>query len=375
MKPAVSVVIPIYREGFLLSETLDSVLAQTFQDYEIVLVDNNATQTTKQIAQQYLTLYPNKIRLLQENEQGVCSARNTGIRAAKADLIAFLDADDLMKPTRLEKQCAILNGRNDLSLVSSYIDKISHDSKAILAHKIGDSIFCQELKKELLKVFKNNFNPPYLNTFHYPYPSTWLVRKDKIIQAGLFDIRLNPRLHEDNEILPRIFRQGGFINIPESLVEYRSETEKTRISKNKDLNMKRLHHDQTYFFLLWNQFGDSHPDNQRIFRRILVLFLRNLGVTCMKYSNGQKLGRKLFIRTLLLPPSPLLGLKLFLKTFLPRSYYHRLFWFEQNKPLDKIDSRIDGDFLKTYLSWPPSLPEYVNNGNATAKEVSYAPMK
>ena len=357
MKPAISVVISIYNEGLLLSETLNSVLAQTFQDYEIVLVDNNASQATKQITQQYLTLYPNKIRLVQEKEQGVCSARNTGIRTAKADLIAFLDADDLMKPLRLEKQFSVLNGRNELSLVSSYIDKISHDSKSILAYKIGESVFCQELKKELLKLFKINFNLPYLNTFHFPYPSTWLVRKDKIIQAGLFDIRLNPRLHEDNEILPRLFRQGGFALIPESLVEYRAETEETRTSKNKDLTFERLLHDQKYFFLLWNQFGNSRPENIRIFQRILVLFLRSQGISCMQYANGQKVGRKLFIRTLLLPPSRLFGLKLFLKTFIPRSYHHRLFWFEQKNLSDKIDSRINEDFIKTYLPWPPLFPE------------------
>ena len=165
-----------------------------------------------------------------------------------------------------------------------------------------------------MKLFKINFNLPYLNTFHFPYPSTWLVRKDKIIQAGLFDIRLNPRLHEDNEILPRLFRQGGFALIPESLVEYRAETEETRTSKNKDLTFERLLHDQKYFFLLWNQFGNSRPENIRIFQRILVLFLRSQGISCMQYANGQKVGRKLFIRTLLLPPSRLFGLKLFLKS-------------------------------------------------------------
>lgn len=347
----------MYKEGVLLSEALESVLAQTFQDYEIVLVDNNASQITNQIAQKYLSLFPNKIRLVKEKEQGVCSARNTGILAANADLIAFLDADDLMRPNRLEKQFAIINKRLDLSLVSSLIDKVSHDAKTILFYAIKESVFCQELKKELLKLFKNNFNLSYLETFHYSYPSTWLVRKDKIIQAGLFDIRLNPRLHEDNELLPRLFKQGGFAVIPESLVEYRSETEETRNSKNKDLTFERLIHDQIYFFLLWNQFGNSHPENIRIFKRISVLFLRSQGVECVQYSNGLKVGRSLFKRTFFLPPSRLQGLKLFFKTFLPRNYHPRLFWFDNQNLSNKIDSRINDEFINTYLSLPPSYPE------------------
>lgn len=350
----------MYKEGVLLSEAIDSVLAQTFQDYEIVLVDNNASPTTSQIAQKYLSLFPNKILLVKEKEQGVCSARNAGIRAANADLIAFLDADDLMRPNRLEKQFAIINRRPDLSLVSSLIDKISYDSKTILFYAIKESGFCQELKKELLKLFKINYNLPYLETFHYSYPSTWLVRKDKIIQAGLFDVRLNPRLHEDNELLPRLFRQGGFAVIPESLVEYRSETEETRNSKNKDLTFERLIQDQIYFFLLWNQFGNSRPENYRIFKRILVLFLRSQGIECVQYSNGLKLGRSLFKRTLFLPPSRLQSLKLLLKTFLPRNYHPRLFWFDSKNLSNKIDSRISREFINSYLSIPPSYPKKSN---------------
>lgn len=78
LPPAVSVVIPCYHGKNLLAEAIESVLLQTHQDFEIVLVDNNADPESKAVMEKFRKAYPNKIRIVFEPDQGVCSARNRG---------------------------------------------------------------------------------------------------------------------------------------------------------------------------------------------------------------------------------------------------------------------------------------------------------
>ena len=102
--PMISVVIPAYRSGHLMKEALVSVLKQTFQDFEIVLVDNNADHETQSIISSYAKRHPEKIRALPEKTKGVCSARNRGILEFRGRFIALLDDDYIMYPDRLAAQ-------------------------------------------------------------------------------------------------------------------------------------------------------------------------------------------------------------------------------------------------------------------------------
>lgn len=123
--PEISVVIPSYRGGSLLAEAIESVLVQSFQDFEIVLVDNNADPETKAIILRYMKEYPNRIRVFLETEQGVCSARNRGILESYGNYIALLDDDDMMTPDRLEKQRRAAIKEPDASMVvcrANYLD-------------------------------------------------------------------------------------------------------------------------------------------------------------------------------------------------------------------------------------------------------------
>lgn len=102
-KPLVSVVIPVYREGEILSETIESVLVQTFRDFEIVIVNNNADDVSLSIMRKYASEYPDLIRIVDQSVQGVPSARNKGILESRGHYIAMLEGDDMMLPNRLEK--------------------------------------------------------------------------------------------------------------------------------------------------------------------------------------------------------------------------------------------------------------------------------
>ncbi len=91
VSPSISVVIPLYNKGMHIARALNSVLAQTFQDFEVIVVDDGSTDDGAEIVRKY---DDSRIQLIEQENQGVSAARNRGIKAAQAELIAFLDADD-----------------------------------------------------------------------------------------------------------------------------------------------------------------------------------------------------------------------------------------------------------------------------------------
>lgn len=100
-----SVIIATYNRGVCLTNAIDSVLAQTYKDIEIIVVDDGSTDDTRKI----LTPYMDKIKYIFKQNGGCASARNVGIQASTGDFIAFLDDDDLFEPKKLEDQIGILS--------------------------------------------------------------------------------------------------------------------------------------------------------------------------------------------------------------------------------------------------------------------------
>ncbi len=99
-QPTVSVIIPAYNAANFISQTIESVLNQTFTDFELLVIDDGSTDNTLAIANQY-ALSDRRIQVLSQTNRGVSATRNHGVQIAKGDLIAFLDADDLWFPDKL----------------------------------------------------------------------------------------------------------------------------------------------------------------------------------------------------------------------------------------------------------------------------------
>jgi glycosyltransferase involved in cell wall biosynthesis len=118
--PFVSVIIPAYNIAEYIAETLDSVFAQTYTNYEVIVINDGSLDTVE--FERVLEKYRNKIVYLKQENKGVGPARNFGIERAKAELLAFLDGDDIWLPTFLESQIQFLQTHNyDLVYCDAYL--------------------------------------------------------------------------------------------------------------------------------------------------------------------------------------------------------------------------------------------------------------
>ena len=117
----VSIICPIFNAAAYLEETLDSVLAQEFRDFELLLVNDGSSNSSGIIAQGYAKRHPGQIRYFthpNEGNRGVCASRNLGIRHARGAFLAFIDADDRWRAAKLREQLAIFDADPRVDLVA-----------------------------------------------------------------------------------------------------------------------------------------------------------------------------------------------------------------------------------------------------------------
>ena len=155
--PLVSIIIPLYNAETFIAQTLQSVLDQTFREWELIVVDDCSTDKSRQIVNQF-AVTDNRITLIESaiNFGGPAKPRNIGIEKAKGEYIAFLDADDIWLPEKLEKQLKFIQTNNlnfsscNCSLIDEQNTEISLGWKGTFANKIFS-------KKTLCDVIKHNF--------------------------------------------------------------------------------------------------------------------------------------------------------------------------------------------------------------------------
>lgn len=130
MKSKIAIIIPAYNREKVIARTLDSVLAQKFEDWECFVVDDHSTDSTWSVLEEYASKYP-KIHILKnERAKGACGARNTGISKSESELIQFFDSDDEMYPDLLLDLYNQLS--EDVDVVTCWTNVVDVDSKEIL---------------------------------------------------------------------------------------------------------------------------------------------------------------------------------------------------------------------------------------------------
>ena len=169
--PLVSVIIPTYNRAALVCRAIDSVLAQTFTDYEIIVVDDAGSDNTEEVLS---ARYKEKIVYIKkQNNEGLSAARNTGIKAAQGTYIAFLDDDDEWLPEKLRLQIQVLQQYTDSGLVYCGYTQVA-----------GDGAIIRQIRPE-----KKGFILPDLLEDNYiaGSASAVLIKKDVLDKVGYFD--------------------------------------------------------------------------------------------------------------------------------------------------------------------------------------------
>ena len=131
--PTVSVIIPAYNCADLLADAVDSVRAQTYEDYEVIVVDDGSSDDTAAVAERLAADWP-KMRAIRAEHKGLAAARNRAVAEMRGQWIALLDADDLWKPEKLQRCMDYLAGHPDLSIVYTPMAPITLDGEIIKGH-------------------------------------------------------------------------------------------------------------------------------------------------------------------------------------------------------------------------------------------------
>ena len=202
--PSVSVVIPVYNGERFLKESLESVFAQTFQDYEIVCVDDGSTDGSRVLLKQYGA----RVKMIQQANAGQSAARNTGVQQATGAFVAFLDQDDRWYPSKLAQQVAVLNEEPNVVLVHCDYDRTDGDGRVLVA---GAALV--ERASALASPLGRLIGEALV------LPSAMLVRRDVFQRVGGFDPEL--RGFEDFDLIARLKQQGRFVLLNESGMAYR----------------------------------------------------------------------------------------------------------------------------------------------------------
>ena len=199
--PAVSVVIPTYNYGRFVTEAVESVLAQTLPAAEVVVIDDGSTDDTRD----RLAPYGGRIRYVYQANNGLPAARNAGIRAARGDLIALLDSDDLWHPRKLEAQVAVLARSPEVGLVAADPAPDVSAGWPTVGDPAGLPVRPVTLRDMLVR---SRFGP-----------SSVLVRRACFDEVGLFDTGL--RSAEDRDMWLRIAACFPVVKVEAPLWWYR----------------------------------------------------------------------------------------------------------------------------------------------------------
>jgi glycosyltransferase involved in cell wall biosynthesis len=209
LNPLVSVIIPAYNSGKFIEATLNSALAQTYQNVEIMVVDDGSQDRTAEIVSQIASKEKRIVLLCQKN-QGVAAARNLAIRHSKGVFIAPLDSDDIWYPLKLERQVeCMLSSDSQVGIVSAGYVFIDEDGDLI--NGWGENLVNGRISEQLI----------YFNPISASLP---LIRRTVLEKVGFYNQDLreqNAQGLEDWELALRIGARYEFRTIPEILMGFR----------------------------------------------------------------------------------------------------------------------------------------------------------
>lgn len=290
--PTVSVVIPIYNGKCYLKEAIESVIVQTFTDYEIICVDDGSTDDSLGI----LAGYGEKVRLIRQANAGQGAARNAGVHSANGKYIAFLDQDDRWYPHKLADQVAAFERARDAVVVYSNSDRMDTNGRLVQTGAT-EAERSSALASPLGRLIGEGL----------VLPSSMLVRKDAFERAGGFDPQL--RGFEDFDLCARLKQLGPFVFLKESGLSYRIHPE--GFSQTGGMAVIRS---RERFLLRMQNLYAGQREKQRIIRSMLADCYSDWGREDMKSGHPRE-SRSMLMRSLGCNPLKVRTYLRFLRTF------------------------------------------------------------
>ncbi len=267
----VSVIIPTYNSAKFISSAVNSVLLQTYQAFEILIIDDGSTDNTKQVVEGF---EDDRIKYFYRENAGPSAARNLGLKNAKGDFVAFLDADDLWLPQKLEYQLDVFREKPGICLVFSAF-----------------SLRFEGSDKTQVKTFRNfehnrlieNLLLDFSNTV--PYPSTTLIKKSVLDDAGYFDTGFFSS--EDWDLWLRLATKANFYCLNRVLVS----RFKPKTSITGSLNLEDI---ENVNLQVVNKFFKNNPDKVYLKSGALAAIYYALAVSYFYRNRKDPPFRKIF---------------------------------------------------------------------------------
>lgn len=201
--PRVSVVMAVYNAAKYLHESVESVLAQTFRDLELIIVDDASTDASAKILEAF---EDPRIRVITHaRNQGPAASRNDGIAAAQGEFVAIMDADDISAPSRLEVQVGFLDSHSDVGLVGCAVYDNIDDR--------GSTLYTSYLPED-----NDTIRQTLVEKWCFLHPSI-MFRREVCERVGGY--RSDFALAEDHDFILRVLDQYKAQNLPIKLVRYR----------------------------------------------------------------------------------------------------------------------------------------------------------
>ncbi len=239
-RPQVSVIISTYNRAHLLPRAIQSVLSQTFQDFELIVVDDGSTDTTREVVEEFMAHDERIFYLWEKNSGGAARPKNAGIQKSQGECIAILDSDDAWMTQKLEKQIAKLEESKNKKVGAVGCDIIVVD----LAYG-GDFIYRVPHYRDVLKSM--------LESDTMGTGSAMVYKKDIFDQLGGFDEGL--RSGQDREMRIRIAERYDFDFVREPLVRYYVEHDNISTA----LDIEKREKDWEYLFEKYRKYYQNDP--------------------------------------------------------------------------------------------------------------------
>jgi len=227
-QPLVSVIIPVYNAQNFLTEAIVSVIKQTYQRWELIIIDDASTDKSWRIISGFKRQYPRKIkalRLKKNLNKGGDAAANVAFTKVKGELVARMDADDIACPERLEKQVDFLQKNPRIFMVGS---------QAWVINKEGDIIGEKKLPLTSEAIYENYF------IFHPMIHPTIMLRRKEIKRKNLYKIKYSA----NNDLLTFLgfLKNKKFANLPDKLLYYRfhGKNDSLTFIKNRYFNTLKI---------------------------------------------------------------------------------------------------------------------------------------